>query len=129
MEINEWPEHTGAIEHYRRRDLYNKYINYVIMDRGGDQLEAFGTYQDSFHEMSVLFHYGKEDGIITDLEVDVVRVPYDRCWELKDEDYASQFVGRNVHEIKKRDVGKIMGGALGCFHLVDVMYDIILNIV
>lgn len=128
-EVNEWPEHTGAVEHYRRKDLYNKYISHVLMDRGGDQIEAFGSFHDSFHEMSVLFHYGKEDGIITDLEVDIVRVPMKACWGLQDVDYASHFVGRNVYELKKRDVGKAMGKGPGCFHLVDVMYDIILNIV
>jgi hypothetical protein len=30
----------------------------------------------------------------------------------------------NLYDIRKRDVGKVLGGAEGCFHFVDILADI-----
>jgi hypothetical protein len=52
----------------------------------------------------------------------VCRAPHTPCYELS-HTKAESFIGQPVDSFKKRDIGKILGGAPGCFHLVDIVYD------
>ena len=62
-------------------------------------------------------------GVISDFDLNAVRVPFPPCHDL-DHSHAEDFVGKDIRAIKKREVGKILGGALGCFHFVDIVADI-----
>lgn len=120
----EWPAYVGSFEHFRVRDLYNKYLHMTLMDNGDETVTALGTYNDSFHEMSACFVFNKADGVITDFSLNHVRVPFKACHDFQ-ESYAEKFIGLNVHEITKREVGKLIGGSYGCFHFVDIIYDLV----
>lgn len=122
-EIQDWPLHTGAPQHYRNVNLYNKYKQFMIIDNEDGTITAHGTYNDSAHEFYAVLEYGKEDGIITKFEETAVRVPYRACQEL-DHLYDEMFIGQNIKTFAKRDIGKICGGGMGCFHLVDIIADI-----
>lgn len=121
--VEEWPIYTGTPQHYRITDLYNKYKQFTIIDMEDGTVHANGTYNDSFHEFYVDVIYGKDDGIITKFEQNALRVPFPPCWEL-DHLHDDQFVGKDIRAFAKRDVGKIAGGSMGCFHLVDIVADI-----
>ncbi len=117
--IEDWPTHTGAIQHYRTRDLYNKYLHFSVMETEGKERIAAGSFHDSFHEMAAEIRYRGEDGVITAFDVNALRVPYEPCWSL-DHLYREDFPGKSIYEMKKRDLGKIVGGPMGCFHILDI---------
>ncbi|MGN1349738.1 MAG: DUF2889 domain-containing protein [Anaerovoracaceae bacterium] len=122
--VNEWPAYVGSFEHFRKRDLYNKYLQMTLMDNGDRTVTALGTYNDSFHEMSVCFVFDPADGIIQDLSLNHVRVPFKPCHDFQ-ESFAERFIGLNIHDLSKREVGKLIGGSFGCFHFVDIIYDLV----
>lgn len=117
--LEEWPEHAGTPQHYRMRDLYNKYIHYNVIEHDDGHLEVITTYNDSFHEMTALFTVDP-DAVITDMNVMIVRVPFARCREF-DHAFREDFVGKCIKGMKKREIGEIVGGAFGCYHLLDAI--------
>ncbi len=117
--LHEWPVYTGNTQHYRKRDLYNKYLHYAIMDKEEGVYRAAGSYSDSFHEMDIELTYD-EEGIIRSFDMTAVRVPFAPCREL-DHLNPEEVIGLNLRTMKKRDIGKVLGGAPGCFHMVDIM--------
>ena len=120
--LEEWPIYSGNVQHYRAYDLYNKYLHYAIMDNGDGLYYAAGSYSDSAHEMNIELTYDA-DGLIKDYDMTAVRVPFDRCREL-DHLNPADVIGMNLRDISKRDIGKVLGGAEGCFHFVDILADI-----
>ena len=69
--------------------------------------------------MAVEIRFRRKDGVITGFDVQALQVPYEPCWSL-DHDYQEEFLGKNIYELKKRDLGKIVGGPMGCFHILDI---------
>ena len=122
--VDEWPIYVGAFDHFRVRDLYNKYLQMNLIDNGDETVTALGTYNDSFHEMSTCFIFNKADGVITDFSLNHLRVPFKSCHDFQ-ESFSELFIGLNIHELTKRDIGKLIGGSYGCFHFVDIIYDLI----
>lgn len=125
---DQWVRSKDAKGHVRNNSIYNKYKTFMFMDGGKDEdgsdlVYALGTYSDTLHEMSgeITFRHG--DGVITDFDINVVRVPFSSCRDL-DHTHAEDFVGKDIRAIKKREVGKSLGGALGCFHFVDIVADL-----
>ncbi|MBR5228782.1 MAG: DUF2889 domain-containing protein [Firmicutes bacterium] len=125
---DQWVRSRDAKEHVRDNCIYSKYKNFTFMDAGKDEagaelVYALGTYSDTLHEMSGEMTFRRGDGVITDFDINVVRVPFPSCSDL-DHTHAEDFVGKDIRAIKKREVGKILGGALGCFHFVDIVADL-----
>lgn len=121
--LSAWPIYSGNIQHYRAYDLYNKYINYLILDEGEGNTYAMGTFNDSAHEMNIELVYDA-DGVISDFDMTTVRVPFPPCAELNHLN-PEDMLGLNLNTVAKRDIGKILGGSAGCFHMVDIMADIL----
>ena len=121
--LEEWPIYIGSHGHYRKENLYNKYKSYCIIDRGSGKAYAIGTYNDSFHEMNVELNYDSQSGIIEDYDMTAVRVPFNPCTELS-HTASELFIGKDIRSLAKRDVGKLIGGPMGCFHLVDIVADV-----
>lgn len=117
-----WPIHTGNVQHFHTHDLYNKYISFTIMDKGEDDVYAFGVYNDWAHEMDMEVFCGR-DGVIRDYDMNVIRVPYQPCREL-DHLNPPELIGMNMKTMTKRDIGRILGGSAGCFHMVDIVADL-----
>jgi len=123
-EVHEWPEYIGSTHEYRLYDMYNKYLQATFWDNEDGTATGVGGYHDSFHEMNAKITYRLSDGVITDIDVTMVRVPFETCWDINGS-FAESLVGMSVNEISKRDVGKVLGGRLGCFHMVDAVIDMI----
>lgn len=118
--VDAWPLYVGGPNHYRTYDYYNKYKQFTIIDNEDGTMSATGAYNDSFHELTLVMSFGKEDGIITDYDQMTVRVPFNPCWELQHL-HNDLFIGKDIRAFSKRDVGKISGGNMGCYHLVDLV--------
>lgn len=117
--IVEWPEHTGAVQHYRKRDLYNKYLSFKITDEGNDLYTCFGSFHDSYHEMSISCKCSRY-WVIRDVDISLMRVPYELCSSL-DYDLEFNLEGQILKGMSKHELGKLIGGPKGCFHLLDIV--------
>ena len=51
------------------------------------------------------------------------RWPFAACFEM-DHMAAGLFIGKNIDDLTKREVGALIGGSEGCFHLVDIVADV-----
>jgi hypothetical protein len=123
-DLREWSEHIGACEHHRVDNLYNKYKSFTIIQKNEALAIASGTYQDSFHQMYAELTYNLAGRDITEFDMVTMRAPHPACYEMSHVG-TDLFVGKNIDELKKRDVGKIIGGGPGCFHLVNIVTDMI----
>jgi len=122
--LDEWGIHIGAYEHKRKKNFYTKYKSYIILQENeGDEAVISGTYNDSFHEMHSELTYSLTSRNISAFDIAVVRAPHAPCHELSHV-AAESFIGKPVDSFSKREVGKIVGGSSGCFHVVDIVYDI-----
>lgn len=121
--LYDWPVYVNSLNHFRTKNLYNKYRQYTMITSDGINVTMNGTYQDSFHEMHAQIEYVRSTGEITDYDMTMVRWPFTACYEM-DHQAADQFIGKNIHELTKRDIGGSIGGSHGCFHLVDIVADL-----
>ena len=123
-DIHEWSNHIGAYEHHRKDNLYNKYKSYVVMQKDDDQAIASGTYQDSFHEMYAEMTYNLAGRDIIAFDMVLRKGPHKACFEMNGFNTKELFVGKSVDELGKREIGRLIGGGPGCFHLVNIVTDL-----
>lgn len=121
--LNEWPAHIGAYDYIRTTHLYNKYKSYTIFQEEGDTAFAIGTFQDSFHEMTALIKFGISDKLIKSFDISTYRAPHKPCFDMS-HTAAESFKGKPINGFSKKEVGAIIGGGPGCFHLTDIVTDI-----
>ena len=121
--LYDWPHYVNSLNHFRKQNLYNKYKQYTIISSGGDVVTANTTYQDSFHEMHAQLSYSLTTREITDFDMTMQRWPFAACFEM-DHMAAGLFIGKNIDDLTKREVGALIGGSEGCFHLVDIVADV-----
>ena len=126
--VGVWSAHIGAYDYTRVKNFYNKTKTYTIIKRNDSQVQVLGAYNDSFHEMRCEFTYNLADHIITDFDMIVIRAPYYRCFEFMHAEVNS-FIGKPIEKFTKREVGKILGGGSGCFHLVEIVSDMALAVI
>ncbi|MCL1911883.1 MAG: DUF2889 domain-containing protein [Leptospirales bacterium] len=120
--IEEWPNYIGAYEYYRKKNLYAKCKSYVILQKSEDEAVINGVYNDSFHQMRSELSYNLTSRNINAFDMVVIRAPHPPCYELS-HTAAQSFIGKPIDSFSKREVGKIIGGSPGCFHLVDIVSD------
>ncbi len=120
--LYEWPNYVNSLNHYRTRNLYNKYKQYTVITEGGDDIFIDGAYHDSFHEMHAQLTYSATGREISEFDMTMQRWPFAACFEM-DHTAAGLFVGKKIDDLTKREVGKLIGGSNGCFHLVDIVAD------
>ncbi|MBR5228853.1 MAG: DUF2889 domain-containing protein [Firmicutes bacterium] len=116
-----WPPFIGLSQHYPLKNTYKKYIQYVQYDEGDGVVRSVSHYNDSTHTMSAEIRYVVETGEILGVENDVQRVPFSICAETEGRNL-DWFTGGNVYQLAKRDVGGVIGGPRGCFHMLDVIW-------
>lgn len=120
--VYEWPNYVNSLNHYRTKNLYNKYKQYTLISTGGDEVTISGTYQDSFHEMYAQISYSLTDRTISDFDMTMRRWPFAACFEM-DHMASGLFVGKKIDDLTKKETGGLIGGSTGCFHLVDIVAD------
>jgi hypothetical protein len=123
--LEEWSTYIGAYDHNRTENFYNKYKSYAILQKKEGEAIISGIYNDSFHEMHSELTYNLGSRNISEFDMIVHRAPHDPCYELS-HTAADAFIGKPIDSFKKRDIGKVIGGAPGCFHLVDIVADMAL---
>jgi len=116
-----WPPRIGLAQHYPLKNIYKKYIQYVLYDEGDGIIRSVSHYNDSTHTMSAEIRYVAETGEILELDNSIQRIPFDICAECEGRNI-EWFKGRNIYDLTKIDVGAVIGGPMGCFHMLDVIW-------
>jgi hypothetical protein len=115
-----WFEYVGS---YRREgNLFNRYKNYKLIDKGFG-FQAQGTLNDSYHEMTADISFERITGKIRQCELSVFRAPGEACFE--NVIHGERFLKQNLYTLTGKQIHEIVGGALGCYHLNDLVADLI----
>lgn len=114
-----WFEHIGYCE--RARNLYNRSKSGTVCRQNGGGLIASGSFIDSFHELFVQLILDSS-GIVADCSGNYFRAPDPVCTESSA--HIVKLVGKNLTQLSKKEIGKLVGGAQGCEHLLDTVYDL-----
>ena len=84
-------------------------------------------FKDYFHEMSTTITINSDNMKILSAEAKMLASPWDLCYEVINKIEA--LVGLTIQKGVKEQVRKMLGGAQGCVHLVELTLDTITTIV
>ncbi len=115
-----WFDHVGSYK--REGNLFNRCKIYKLIDNGLD-LAVQGTFSDSYHEMNTEICFDKKTGIICQCVLSIFRAPDSICF--KNSMHGGQFEGKNFYTMTRRQIIDIVGGSQGCYHLTDLMTDML----
>ncbi len=119
-EICTWFEYVG--DYKRKRNLFNRSKQYSI-EKADGIIKVRGNLLDSYHEMNVDFSLLEESKVIESCSITMPRVPGPVCAELSES--AKGLVGMQLDCITKKEIVNVLGGAEGCFHLVNIVLNMI----
>jgi len=115
-----WFEHVGPYK--RSGNLFNRCKSYQLSSHGTD-LTLHGTFHDSYHEMAGEISFDEATGRIYDCSLSMFRAPGSSCLETTI--YGADFVGENIYDLTRKQVVNLVGGAKGCYHLTDLLADML----
>jgi hypothetical protein len=83
--------------------------------------------KDYFHEIKSTVTFDSNFTMILDAKVQIIKVPWDLCYEVASK--MEGLVGLKIQSGIKEQVQRILGGAMGCVHLVELAMDSITTVV
>lgn len=110
----------AAIE-MRRHVLFNRCRNCEVREGENGHLLAQGSFIDSFHELAVHLEVDCA-GVIMSADGEFRRAPDKIC--LDNPKNLALLIGNNIITMGKKDIAGYTGGAMGCHHLVDLLFDV-----
>ncbi|MGE5404516.1 MAG: DUF2889 domain-containing protein [Candidatus Saccharibacteria bacterium] len=110
----------AAIE-MRQHVLFNRSRTCEVRGTENGHLLARGSFIDSFHELAVHLDVDN-NGVIIAADGEFRRAPDKICFS--NTKNLPQLTGNNICKMGKKDIAKHAGGAQGCNHLVDLLFDI-----
>ncbi len=120
-ELYTWFEYVG--DYIRENNLFNRNKQYSITEDKAGTIYVTGSLIDSYHEMNAEFSFSKENKIIEKCFIQMPRVPGPVCSEISES--AKNLIGIRLDSVVKKNITEILGGSEGCFHLVNIVYDMI----
>ncbi|MDD4170503.1 MAG: DUF2889 domain-containing protein [Desulfotomaculaceae bacterium] len=117
--LRRWYDHIGYCE--RSQNLYNRSKSCTVCRQDDGGLTASGSFIDSFHEIFVQLTLDS-NGIAAGCSVNYLRAPDPVCAESSE--HIVKLIGKDMTQLKKKGIGNLVGGAQGCEHLVDIIYDL-----
>lgn len=112
----EWLENTE-----RSYNLFNR-SKTVNIQQNQSNLIITASFIDSFHHISIIMELNK-DGIIQNASGDFISAPDKICY--KNTEHLSKFTGNKLSAMNKKEIAALAGGAEGCNHLVDLIYEVV----
>lgn len=118
-----WSEYVG---NFQRGDyIFERFKTFVEMDEE-NVVMRHGTFSDSYHQIEITVTVSKSNGRIEDFDVKYIRVPGNACRQC--EANAEVMIGENAMKLDKKTIVSKLGGGSGCYHIVDLTWDIICGI-
>lgn len=112
----QWPEWLNTERSY---SLFNRSKTISIQRQ---QLDFIITASliDTYHNLHLEMRLD-ENGLVQIASGDFIAAPDKICYE--NTDHLPQFIGQNLPAMSKKDIAALVGGAEGCTHLLDMIYD------
>lgn len=106
--------------------LYEK-TKSVRVEQEDINIRVIIHFKDHFHEMKSTVTINSNTMVILASEAEIINVPWDLCYEVSSK--MEGLVGLKIQKGIKEQVRRILGGAEGCVHLVDLATESITAIV
>lgn len=119
-----WFTHVGP--YHRTGNLFNRCKSYQLsihQTEHGIDSTMQGTFHDSYHEMAAEIRFDQKTGIIAECSLSMFRAPGKSC--LLTTSLGQSFVGQNIYSLTRKQVVAQVGGAKGCYHLTDLLADML----
>lgn len=113
-----WTEWVDTSE--RSYNLFNRNKTVTIQEE--QKLRKINaSFMDSFHHLGVQMEID-EDGAVGLANGNFVTAPDPICY--RNNENLERLVGKNLSQMSKKEIAALAGGAEGCNHLVDLIYEI-----
>lgn len=116
-----WSKYAAPLT--RKNNLFNRFKSCKTIYYGGKYMFAYGSFSDSFHKIDINIEFNANTGFISDCEIVFSKAPGKACFDNKA--HRKKLIGRNIKEIRKKDIISLFGKSEGCYHLVEIMSDIL----
>ena len=107
----------------RKRALFHRLKNTRLM-RADGKLICSGDFMDSYHEISLEMECAAESGVIEDCWIQYLRAPGKACFS--NDTHGKSLIGRSLYAMTGRDAVDLAGRSEGCYHLVEILKDILM---
>lgn len=98
-------------------------IGIELFDAGPDDMVLVGTMLDDEHLIKLEVHVYLPDEQITQCRLDMIRVPFPVCHEV--ESVAERLVGLRIGRGVMNEIGRRVGGRVGCSHIKELATNIV----
>ncbi len=93
----------------------------VSVEQEDINMKIIVHFKDYFHEIKTTVTVNSNTMVILAAEAEIISVPWDLCHEIGSK--MEGIVGLKIQKGIKEQVRRILGGAQGCVHLVDLTMD------
>lgn len=113
-----WTEWVDTIE--RSYNLFNRSKTVTIQEKQTLR-EINASFMDSFHHLGVQMEID-QGGHVKQANGNFVTAPDPICY--RNNEHIEKLIGKNLAQMSKKEIAVLAGGAEGCNHLVDLIYEI-----
>lgn len=115
----QWTEWVETTE--RSYNLFNRSKTVTIQQQHSDFIVT-ASFIDSFHHLSILMELNQA-GVIRKASGDYISAPDKICSD--NTEHLPSFIGTRLADMSKKEIAVLAGGAEGCNHLVDLIYEVV----
>jgi hypothetical protein len=121
--LRRWFSYIG--DEARTGSLFHRHKNIAVWRSDSGGLQATGSFLDSFHELGIHAECAA-DGKIIAFNGCFLRAPDSICFGTAA--ILAGLCGRNIHEISRKDLNRLLGGSEGCAHLLDLGQELLTDL-
>lgn len=114
----QWTEWVDTTE--RRYNLFNRSKTVTIQEQQLNRLIT-AVFMDSFHHLGIQMEID-QNGLVQRVQGNFFNAPDPICY--KNKEHLEKLAGLNLGKMNKKEIAALAGGAEGCNHLVDLIYEI-----
>jgi hypothetical protein len=114
----QWTEWVETTE--RSYNLFNRSKTVTIVQQETNRIVT-AVFMDSFHHLGIGLEMD-QNGAVLSAQSNFISAPDPICY--KNREHLAKFIGMNLGQMSKKEIAALAGGAEGCSHLVDLLYEI-----
>ncbi len=114
----QWTEWVDTTE--RSFNLFNR-SKTVTIEQQQVNRTVTASFMDSFHHLGIQLEIN-QNGLVLSAHGNFINAPDPICY--KNQEHLGKFIGMNLGQMSKKEIAVLAGGAEGCNHMVDLIYEI-----
>lgn len=115
-----WMDYIPQYE--RKHFLFSRFKNFEL-ERNGDLCRGRGHFSDSYHELCAEIVHDRKSELIKECDIMYVRAPGAACFG--NDAHGKKLEGMKLSELTGADIVDMFGRSEGCYHLVEILKDLI----